>query len=381
MRERLHLVVGIAVAVAFAWPACSSFKNQSAGSDDAGPGDSAAGDAGGADTGAADGPGSTDGPAKDAPHGDSGTASDSATADTGAGDDGSSGDGGTGCTEGGGCPIEVLVDNLNQATLVRVDANNLYFGDEGSIAGTVYQCPKTGCTTPITLGPGYATGLGVDGTNVYWNDFSGGTIVSCAIGGCANMPTVIAPSQPQAEGLTFDGTNLYWASSGNVMTCLPPGCATRTTLAPGQSTAIVQVASETDVAYWMSNGSVRSCPAAGCGQTPATLVAATGSSIVVKNGMAYFTSGNAVVSCPVGGCATPHTIGSSDDPYGLGTDGVDVYWLDDIDEVVYRCPVTGCSGGPTHFADGQLSQPGANVALDGEYAYWTTPPQVLRKHK
>jgi hypothetical protein len=43
--------------------------------------------------------------------------------------------------------------------------------------------------------------------------------------------------------------------------------------------------------------------------------------------------------------------------------------------------VTGCTGSAERFAEGQLSQPGANVALDGEYAYWTVPSQVLRRHK
>ena len=43
--------------------------------------------------------------------------------------------------------------------------------------------------------------------------------------------------------------------------------------------------------------------------------------------------------------------------------------------------MTGCIGGSERFAEGQLSQPGANVALDGEYAYWTVPEAVVRKHK
>ena len=31
--------------------------------------------------------------------------------------------------------------------------------------------------------------------------------------------------------------------------------------------------------------------------------------------------------------------------------------------------------------DHQASSPGANVALDSEYAYWTATTQVLRKHR
>jgi hypothetical protein len=101
----------------------------------------------------------------------------------------------------------------------------------------------------------------------------------------------------------------------------------------------------------------------------------------VKAGTAYFTIGNAVDSCPVTGCTSLHTIGSSSEPYGMGTDGVDIYWLDGEDDVVYRCPALGCSGGPTHFADNQPSASGATVALDADYVYWTATTQVLRKHR
>ena len=382
------MTVGRALAAA----ACSSFTGGDTGDTVADGG----GDAGGPTTG----DGGIDGSAPSGPT-DSGSGPPTGSSDSGNGhpsgsaDSGGSSDSGPGADgsapsdsdvgpsddDAGPGAIDVLVDNLAQATLIRVDANNVYFGDEGSTTGTVYQCAKTGCATPTVLGPGYATGLGVDGSRVYWNDFAGGTIVSCSIGGCANMPTVIAPSQTEPEGLTFDGTNLFWATSGSIMTCVAPGCATRTTLATSQPTNIVQMASETNAAFWIGGSNVESCPAAGCGGSPTTVGPGSGGSIVVLDGFAYFTSGNAVVSCPVGGCTAPHTIGSSDDPYGLGTDGVNVYWLDDLDEVVFRCPVTGCIGGAEHFADAQLSQPGANVALDGEYAYWTVPDQVLRQRK
>lgn len=342
--------------------ACTSFKQSGAG---AGPADAASGDG-------SPGPGG--------PSGMDGAAGQDSPA---SGDDGppSSGDGGADC-DGASCPIETVVGNLNQGTLVLVDDTNVYFGDEGTITGNVYQCPKSGCAKPTPLGPGFATGLGTDGKNVYWNDFAGGAVVGCAIGGCANQPMVLAPDQTRAEGVTFDGTNLYWASSGSVLTCLPPACTTLTAIATGVSTTLVDVASQDGVAYFVSGGSLESCPVAGCGAAPTVIAPASGTSVVVKNGFVYFTSNNAVVSCPTTeACAHPHTIGASDDPYGLGTDGVDLYWLDDIDAVVYRCPVTGCNVGAEHFADGQLSQPGANVALDGEYAYWTVPEAVLRKHK
>jgi hypothetical protein len=349
--------------------ACSNFKSDE--TDGGVASDGAPSDLGTPEAGSGGDATSTDGPS---------SPKEAGVKDAGASDAPSPNDGPSPGCDGSGCPMETIVSGLNQATLVVLDTNNVYFGDEGTTTGVVYQCPKSGCATPVTLGPGYATGIGVDGTNVYWNDFAGGKVVSCAIGGCANAPTTIAPTQPSAEGVTYDGANLYWASSGSVVTCVPPACTTRTPLATGQGT-VIQLASETGAAYWLSGGSLLTCPATGCGGQPTKVAPGSGSAVAVLNGVAYFTSGNAVVSCPVKGCSAVFTIGASNDPYGIGTDGVDVYWLDDIDQVVYRCPVTGCNAGPEQFATGQLSQPGANVALDGEYAYWTVPDQVIRKHK
>jgi hypothetical protein len=362
MRRILGLAsVGAIVA------ACGGFKNAAS-----------TADGGSSDAAATDG-GASDGPVGDAPFADG-----TSTLDSGASDapslDAPSSDGATGCVGEGGCPVEVLVGNLRQASVVLVDSNNVYFADQGTVDGTVYECPKSGCTTPTTLGPGYATGLGVDGAHVYWNDFTAGSVVACAIGGCGSVPTVIAPSQPYAEGVTFDGTNLYWSTQGSVVTCVAPGCATPTTLAPGQG-AFPPLACETGVAYWGTTSSVVACPAAGCSQTPRKVAPGLAGSVAVAAGVAYFTVGNAVVSCPVTGCTTPRTIGSSSQPSGIGADGVDVYWLDSTDDVVYACPALGCSGGPTHFADQQASSPGAKVVLDSDYAYWSATTQVLRKHR
>ena len=302
--------------------------------------------------------------------------------------DGGATDGGTvTACDGSTCGIQTLVTNLNQAAALAVDDTNIYFADQGLIPGVVYQCPKTGCTTPIVLGPGYATGIGVDATHVYWNDFSGGTIVSCTIGGCANAPTVIAPNQPNAEGLSFDGTHLYWAATGDVLTCLAPGCASPATLATGQSASITTVASETGSAYWLSSGSLLGCGATGCGSTPRVVTSnAAGSSVAVKDGFAYFTNDNAVISCPTTStCAFPQTVGSTFVPFGLASDGADVYWLDENIADVYRCPVTGCVGSAVVFADTTAVDPageiGANVALDGEYVYWADAASIFRKAK
>jgi hypothetical protein len=237
------------------------------------------------------------------------------------------------------------------------------------------------------LGPGYATGIGVDANNVYWNDFSAGVIVSCKIGGCENSPTVIAPDQPTAEGVTFDGKNLYWATKGNIVTCVPPGCSPSSTLVTGQSTTITTLTSETGMAYWISSGTLYGSAASGGAGAPRTVTSGIlGGSVAVKDGFAYYTNSNSVVSCPVtSSCTSPRTVGSSFQPMGVGSDGADVYWLDGEIANVYRCPVTGCVGGAEVFANQTDIDPsgevGGNVALDGEYAYWVDATTLYRKHK
>jgi hypothetical protein len=272
-----------------------------------------------------------------------------------------------------------------------VDDANVYVEEQGTTTGKVDQCAKTGCATATTLGPGYATGIASDPQYVDWNDFSAGAIVRCAIGGCQNQPTVIAPNEPHAEGLSFDGTNLYWAATGSVLACIAPACGSPSILATGQSTVITGTSAETAVVYWISSGSVLGCAATGCGQKPTTIRSSvtagpSGNSVVVKDGFVYYVSGNSIVSCPVtSACTFPRTIGSSTAPFGLASDGNDVYWLDIDVARVYRCPIVGCVGSAEVFAGQSSFDPsgevGTNVALDGEYAYWGDAVSVYRKHK
>lgn len=283
------------------------------------------------------------------------------------------------------CPIEILADNLGQGTLVAVDSNNIYFGDESPSEGAVYQCPKAGCgTSPLKLGVGYARSIVSDGTHVYWNSYD--TILSCTIGGCANSPTPIGGTQTGVRRLAYDGAALVWATGGDIRSCPTGACGSPSTVASNQG-QIAAVAAESGTAYWISDdagGTLRSCSIAGC-TSPLTVGSApSGVSVAVRGGVAYWTSGNSVVSCATAattGCGSgAFTLGSSSAPQSLAVDESDVYWYDLLEYTVNRCPRGGCVGTPAMLSQ-QTGQASANVALDGEYVYWTTAAQVLRRHK
>lgn len=282
----------------------------------------------------------------------------------------------------GPCPPEPLATGLLQATSIAVDQNNVYFAIESN-QGTVYQCPKTGCVgAPIELGSGYATAIALDAARVYWGDFSGGKLVACTIGGCANQPTTLAPNQTQIRGVSTDGVSLFWSTAGAIHSCAPGAC-TPTPIATGQG-LVIDVAADQARVFWVSvaQKTVYACPAVGCA-TPLALGPGT-HDVFAHGGKVYWVNGTTknVVSCAATGCSgTPTTIGSSLSPSHPVTDGKHVYWRDDLLDEIYRCPVSGCAPGPELVATKQKGQPGGQMALDGLYLYWTTSSGVYRLRK
>jgi len=286
-----------------------------------------------------------------------------------------------GC-DAGGCPVEVVLDGLTQATVVVVDSDNVYVSDPGTELGNVYQCAKTGCTTPIDLGQGQASGIVVTAGVVYWSDSTVGDIVSCAVGGCGGSASSVVPGQSHADGLGFDGTRFYWSAGGAVVMTPTLAGGTLVTLATGLGNGVSPIASSGGAAYWLSALELRACAFTGCGSSAHTVTPAVGGSVVAWGGDLFFVNNNAVVTCPasVTSC-NPFTVGATSAPTGLASDGAFVYWLDQEENGVFRCPVLGCQEGVQMFATSQESAEGAAIALDDDYVYWTDTTQVLRKHK
>ena len=315
--------------------------------------------------------------------GSSGTSGSSG--DGGANDGGADGSGVDAAPCTGSCPPELLADNQPQATVVIVDANNVYWGTEGT--NGVWQCPKTGCTgAPIKLASIDSTGLAVDATRVYFGDFSGGTLLACAIGGCNNQPTVLSPTETQIESVTTDGINLYWASQGNVRACKLP-CSGGANGTPytvyAQGGFVLDVTADQGKVFWAGASKIWVCAGSGPCASPLALGPGVGAGSFATHGNAYWVSSpNSVVACAATGCSNlPRTIGSSYSPQNVVSDDVSVYWRDDVSGDILRCPTFGCGGASAAYQKSQQGQPGGKMATDGQYLYWATASQVLRAPK
>lgn len=287
----------------------------------------------------------------------------------------------------GTCPTETLATGLVQATAITVDATNVYFAVEGGTAA-VYECPKTGCVgSPRLLGTSYTFAISRVGQKVYFADYSGGRILACAVGGCAQNPEVVASSQVAARGTWTDGTYLYWSvydatTQGEIRRCLPDAC-TPTTLVAKAGT-VFDLAAEQGTLVWgnRTTSTVYACSTFPC-TSPRTL--GPGSTGVTSgSGKAFWVNGASkiVVSCAIGGCGgNPSTLGTSFVPTNPATDGTSIYWRDDISFDIFRCPMSGCGATAQTFVKNQHGQPRGGIATDGLYVYWTTASGVYRLPK
>ncbi|MBX3226717.1 MAG: hypothetical protein KIT84_39145 [Labilithrix sp.] len=285
----------------------------------------------------------------------------------------------------GPCTFETLATGLVQATTITVDDANVYFAVESG-AGTIYQCPKTGCSgAPLVLGTGNASSIVVAGGIVYWPDYFNGAIHGCNVGGC-EQPKSIVSNESFLRALGYDGTHLVWIGGSALRRCPRTACNTLTTQTLTTTNVDgTSIAVGGTFAFWAApfiQKLYRCANLEGC--TPQEV--GPGSHDVSTDGKDVFWVdgvGKAVLTCPIANCSAPNVrkIGSSSAALRPVSDGTHVYWYESTRTRLVRCPVTGCAPEPVVIADDQRTQPAMGIALDAEYIYWTTTSAVRRMRK
>jgi hypothetical protein len=152
----------------------------------------------------------------------------------------------------GGGPVLQLASKQPLPYDIAVDANDVYWSDEGSAATgsgdagpSLWSIPigaagaaKQLASDSLETGVGAGGGLAVDANDVYWEgvDASGASVDALPKGGGAIVTLV--DGQAATVGLTIDSANAYWwspASAGSVSSVPLDGGAAATALVSGTS--------------------------------------------------------------------------------------------------------------------------------------------------
>jgi len=282
-------------------------------------------------------------------------------------------------------PVEVLIASQQfRAHAIAVDSTNVYWTDYDGM-GTISKCATSGCAgSPVILAVAqqFPNSLALDDANVYWaND--DGTVMACAINGCAQTPTEIgAVTTTQfyyAGSLTLEASQLYWATLDAVVTCPVSGCLGQPTpIITGQKPTVIAVDQTT--LYWTdvgdggpSGGKIMTCAIAGCGNAPLTIASSLPGpyAITLDTKNIYWTDGNAVSSCSKASCAsTIATLVSNETPSGpsILVDGSNLYWS--TAQNVMQCLGVTCPSGAAVLA---ANQNPFVLAVDATSIYWNDP--------
>ncbi len=300
------------------------------------------------------------------------------------------------CASTSACSASSCHDSLaadqSDPFALAVDGTNAYFANYAG--GTIVKVPLAG-GAPTVLASNQAAPLAivVDGANVYWanegtsaNAYADGAIMAVAFD--AGTPVALASAQANPTRLIVNQGNLYWTNYGTstmsgadgaVMTVPVTGGVAPTVLASEQPGAFGIAVAGTNL-YWVTAGTAVNNDTDGTlmklaltGGSPTRLASAQPSpaDLAIEGSNAYFTNevGDTVVSVPLTG-GNPVTIASAQSaPYGIATDGTNVYWANRDAGSIMKQPLGG-GGAPVTLAVGQ-NHTFEVVALGG-FVYVTT---------
>ncbi len=278
----------------------------------------------------------------------------------------------------------------------------MFYADAG-----IAKCSRGTCGAPTTLVTGIESSnvppMIVGGGAVLWSATPPGAdprVLECATGGCANSPTALASGS--AWAMTSDDANVYWISDEEVVACPIAGCDDAPTVLWSElaTESLVGLAVDDTNVYALGvDGDLFECAKAGCDGQATKLASSTVIQVQSSNPLAvdadnvYWMTGGpssgGLFACAKSGCGGGPTALASNlnEAYGLLSDGVNVYWTDEIGMAapnacgifeaegcawrIAKCPITGCADSPSTLAV-VTSAPGG-IAVDAQNVYWTDP--------
>jgi hypothetical protein len=276
----------------------------------------------------------------------------------------------TGCTG-------PLATNQANPRAIAVDASNVYWANQGSNGGdgSIVSVAKSG-GTPVTLASGLSapTALSVQSGWVYWTDQGDGMVMRAQIG-MPNSGQSIAFGQSSPTGIGTDGTSVYWTNGGTGS----DGTLLKEPLDGGTAVTLVanllgpgQLAIDTTNAYFtLDTGGLVYTSLAGADSIHDLAYDGTGAipaQVAVLDPQVFWTdlTTNAVYQSSTDGGGA-QSIAGGNQPEGIATDGVNVYFANRGGNSVDKVHVGG--GGSSTVASNQGYAWG--VAVDATSVYWT----------
>jgi hypothetical protein len=252
----------------------------------------------------------------------------------------------------------------------QLDAGTDAGSDAGSDAGTIFPSDGGTCPQNLTNCGGVCVNLESDNNNCgacsnVCAPIPTGLSGSCQYNACV---VLLDPNTPGADSLVADTTDVYWHGFNPQVLKHPLTGGTQSTFADQTvgGNAVTGVALDDTNVYWSGLYSIYSKPKAG-GAT--TTIATAGSGInqrlVVDATSVYWANSAGILKAPLTGGA-PTTLVAGVNAYGLGVDGLNVYWTEPTTGIVGS--VSKLGGQPATFASGQ-SNP-YDIVLQSPYVYW-----------